>query len=390
MGKPKPSGPNRSGSGSVELHPQPPSDRFVDDDAPELQVDDLPPLYDDVAGHLDDEERVPLVLNPPPFPGMIPFHIKDSNTGAEGYINSLLDNEPKILEQHVRHWAKIPPRPFIRLHGTHRQQVDENGKKESRTITDFDIQVELTPYLFSDTTNGTSFLELRTVENGDKARRGTVWPTRAPGSTQSLEVGLPAKPTLEEWCHRYQASHAGLKCFSLQRRMTGFDYEKVKQKLESLVRDTNYRGHLTITFPVKDEYVKVFNDCKTNRWRMTKWIMWLCVLTLMFIFTWPYLYFRTKYFEVMTADWAYSVSDDNGRKKFVSISEDQLYNLWGRAIYRAVLEKRQCTLDQQDLIAAEGAPPVFCDTGVVGGSLLRAGLAAMNEVNRQLGWGGDC
>jgi len=64
--------------------------------------------------------------------------------------------------------------------------------------------------------------------------------------------------------------------------------------------------------------------------------------------------------------------------------------LWGRALSRAVLERRQDTLDQQDLIAAEGAPQTFGNVAVDGAaSFIMAGVSAMNEVNRQLGWGYD-
>jgi len=389
----KPSDPMRPGDDALSLHSQS-GDRFLDDDAPELQVDDLPPLYDDVADPINgDSSSAPLLPNHPvsdQFPGMIPYLSKDKD-GNKYYIHECFDNDPKVLEQHVNWWAKKPPRPFVRLHGTHSQEVDNNGKKERKTVTDFDIQIELTPYLFSDAVNRSAFREVHTPENSDKVRRGTILAKRAPGSTQSIEVGLPTKPTLQEWCHRYHASHAGLKTFTVMRRMIGFDDEKVKQKLDSLVRNTNYRGHLSITFPVRDQYINVYNDAKINRWRLTAWIYWLCVFTLMFLFTWPYLFFRTKRFEVVSVDWSFSRPGPDGGKKYVSISEDQWYNLWGRAIHRAVLEKRQCTLDQQDLIASEGAAPVF-GNAVVDGAMgfLRAGVSAMNEVNRQLGWGADC
>ncbi len=391
MGKPsKPTPFPREGDDSHSLHTQP-GDRFLDDDAPELQVDDLPPLYDEGTSSAEPLLGVP-VSQPgltPTFPGMVPLYRRAEN-GWETYLDRRLDNDPKVLEKHVNFWAQTPPRPFVRLHGTHTQVVDDNGKKERRTVTDFDDQVELTPYLFSDATNRLSLRELRTVDNGEEVYRGTVFRRRAPGSRQSIEVGNYDKPTLAEWCHRYCASHAGLKSFTLTRRMVGFDEERVQQRLDALVRATNYRGHLSITFPVRDEAVTVFNDCKTNVWRTTTWIWWVCVLTLMFIFTWPYLFFRTKKFEVVYADWAFSVAGENGQRRFVSISEDQWYNMWGRAIHRAVLEKRQCTLDQQDLINAEGAPPVF-NNAVVDGAVgfLRAGVSAMNEVNRQLGWGYD-
>jgi len=393
----------RPGEDAMSLHSQPgTSDRFLDDDAPELHVDDLPPLYDDIASDVPyadagegSTSSVPLLSNVPdreePLYGpAYTLHKTDASSGVEFFLDSRFDTEPSFLKSHINTWSQRPPRASVRLHGTHSQQVDKDGKKERQTVTDFDVKIELTPYLYSDIINGVSMSSLRTAENTDEVRRGTVLRKRAPGATQHIEVGS-AKPTVQEWCHRYVASHATLKGFMLQRRVVGFDEEKVRQKLTALVRDTNYRGHLEVTFPMEDSIVQVFNDTRINRWRLTPWIVWMCIFTLMFLFTWPYLFFATKRFEVVTVDWSYSYIDENGRQKYVSISEDQWYNMWGRAINKAVLEKRQCTLGQQDLTAAEGAPPVFGHAAVDGAmNLFRAGVTAMNEVNRQLGWGGDC
>ncbi|KAK3361946.1 hypothetical protein B0T24DRAFT_98728 [Lasiosphaeria ovina] len=388
----RPSLNDRPDGDALSLHTQP-GDRLLDDDAPELQVDDFPPLYEDVAE--SSTSSAPLLANPSGPPSMVNAlnmgnEWKRDDQGNEYYIDERLNTDPKFLEKHVEWWAQTPPRPYVRILGTHKQNVDNAGKKEKKTVTDFDVQVELTPYLYSDATNRVSWRELRTIENSEVARRGTVLRKRAPGSSQNIEVGLAEKPTLAEWTHRYCASSAGLKCLALERRVVGFDAEKVKQKLNSMVRATNYRGCVQITFPTKDARVEVYNDCKTNRWRMTTWVWWLCTLTLMILFTWPYLFFRTKRFEVVVAEWPFSKPGENGRKKYVSISEDQWYNMWGRAISRAVLEKRQCTLDQQDLIASQGADPVYGD-GIVDEAMgfLRAGINAMNEVNRHLGWGHD-
>ncbi len=384
----KPTSPNlRPAPDAVSLRSQP-ADRFLDDDAPELQVDDLPPLYSDEP----ESSSAPLLPSTQPS-NVIPWHSEDAKTGAKYYLDRRLDEDPRLLQSHVEYWASVPPRPYVKVTGTHRESVDKNGKKETKTVTDFDIQIELTPYLYLDATNRISWRELRTVDNGEKTRRGTIFKARAPGSTQSIEVGGDAKPTLLEWCHMYCASHAGLKAFSLRRRVVGFDEAKAKKLIESLVRGTNYRGHLSITFPVKDELVEVYNECRTNRGRLTTWVQWVCMLTLLFIFTWPYLFFRTKRFEVVAADWPFSRPKSYGGKEYVSLSEDQWYNLWGRALSKAVLGKQQGTLDQHDLTAAEGAEPTFnTESASVNGALnvLRAGVNAMNEVNRQFGWGGDC
>lgn len=197
------------------------------------------------------------------------------------------------------------------------------------------------------------------------------------------------KPSLAQWCHMYCASHAGLKVFQVMRRVEGFDEERVRGHLEGMVRRTNYRGRLAITFPVQEEKVEVWSDCRTNQWRLTQWIFMLFCVSMLWVLTWPCLFFRTKRFETVSAVWNYSVVDGEGRRRYTTISEDQWYNLWGRAISKAVLTKRQGTLDQQDLLASEGAPPPFGNEVGQAMNLVVAGVNAMNEVNRHLGWGED-
>ncbi|KAH6623201.1 hypothetical protein F5144DRAFT_497977 [Chaetomium tenue] len=396
MGKPTTSPlPGLAGSSSdaVSLHSHP-SDRVYDHDAPELQSD-MPPLYSDIEPDTTaNAPLLPIIHNSSYVvvdleDNRTSFHKVDANTGAEFLIHPSLDQDPSILERQIRKSATKPPRPSVRVLGTHKQTVEEKGKSETKTITDFDVSVELTPYLFSDAARGTSWAELRTVENTERTRRGTTLRKRAPGVKRDLEVS-DSKPTLAEWCHRYCASHAGIKSFVLKRQVVGFDEEKMKQKLNTLVRGTNYRGDVTVSFPVRDDYVTVYNDCKPNRWRLTPWIVWVCYLSFMWLLTWPYLFFRTKRFEVAVADWPFSITEENGNKRYVSMSEDHLYNLWGRAISRAVLDKRQGTLDQEDLIASQTAPEEPFGAALEGApSFLRHGVNAITAVNRQLGWGRD-
>ncbi|KAI0849010.1 hypothetical protein F5Y00DRAFT_71941 [Daldinia vernicosa] len=367
-------------------------------DIPETAIDDLPPNYAESE----------LLLPPPdaqtaaPGSGLaiaqMPFvedatRFNDLNTGAQYWMAKSLES-PANLEKHIRHLAAIPPRPYIKLVGTHTETTrDSKGKMEKNTITDFDVSVELTPYLYSDAQYRRSWNYVRTVENGEKTRRGTILRKRAPGSNQSIEVGGIPKPTLREWCHRYSASHAGLKVFALQRRMIGFDDEYIKTKLRELVNRTNYRGHLKVELVTKDSLIECYNEARINKWRLTAWIQMLFTFTLLFIFSWPYLWLRTKRWEVVISEWPFSRIADDGTKQYVSISEDQWFNMWGRAISRAVLRKRQALLDQTDLRRAEEPEPTFESgnstiDGAVG--LFRAGISAMDEVNRHLGWGGDC
>ncbi len=403
MGKPNPSplpfsGSGRAGSSSdpdaVSLHTQP-GDRMYDDDVPELQADDLPPLYSDIDA--DAPANAPLLPNnhaPSYIHSLVledaaTWHKIDQTSGAEFFISPTLDRDPKLLEAQIRLSATKPPRPSLRVLGTHSETVREQGKSKKETITDFDVQVDLTPYLFSDATRNASWKTLRTVEDNEKTRRGTILRKRAPGVKRDLEITNP-KPTLAEWCHRYCASHTGVKSFELRRQVLGFDEAILKAKLEELVRGTNYRGHVQITFPVKGDVTFIYNESKINRWRLTPWIVWMCYLTFMWLLTWPFLFFRTSRFEVAVAEWPFSVEQEDGTKRYVSMSESHIYNLWGRAISRAVLAKKQGTLDQDDLIASQTAPAEPLG-GLLEGApgFLRAGVNAITAVHRQLGWGGD-
>ncbi|KAK4121924.1 hypothetical protein N657DRAFT_647425 [Parathielavia appendiculata] len=393
MGKPSASpipgiAGNSSDSDAVSLHTQP-GDRVYDDDISELQSDSLPPLYADIEA--DNAPLLPTIHNPSYVLNTLNdgagVRIVDVNSGAECFINPRLDRDPELLERQIQLSASKPPRPSVRILGRHSQTVKENGKSEKKILTDFDVSVDLTPYLFSDATRNVSWTKLRTVENTEKTWRGTILRKRAPGVKRDLEVSDP-KPTLAEWCHRYCASHARVKSFTLHRRVVGFDEEKLKQKLEALVRGTNYRGTVDITFPVRDAYVLVYNDCKINRWRVTPWIVWMCYLTFLWLITWPLLFFQTKRFEVAVAEWPFSVQEADGSKRYVSMSEDHIYNLWGRAISRAVLDKRQGTLDQEDLIASQMAPAEPFANALQGAPrFLREGVNAITAINRQLGWG---
>lgn len=396
MGKPSPPKATLEDD-AVSLHTQS-GGRYFDDDVPELSIaeqdDELPPLYDE-ATEASTSLNTPLLLQSTLGPSLstLPPFRRDEHVTY--HLDSSLDTDPELLEKHVRVWAAMPPRFLVCIKGYHREKrSNKDGKKEMRNITDFEVKVDITPNFCPNERASQSNCELRTAENGDKTKRGTVFRKRATAKRNSgrIELGMVEKPNLTQWCHMYCASHAGLKVFQVKRRLSGFDEARVRAHLDGLVQRLNYKGHLQITFPVQDDQVEVWNECRTNQWRLTKWICFVFYVTMLWLLTWPYIFVRTKRFETVSAVWNYSVLDGAGRRKYATISEDQWYNLWGRAISKAILSKKQGTLDQQDLLAAEGGPATF-DTGnaTVDGALglVVAGVSAMNEVNRTLGWGED-
>ncbi|CAK7221205.1 hypothetical protein SCUCBS95973_004415 [Sporothrix curviconia] len=421
----------------------------ADDDAPELFLDsdDLPPLYSDVVGEDDeaaDGEHQPQSQGQNAngnggrssgAPGVGRFRYPTTIVGEPqkwrydmmpnwgGGSNTVDENTRRLVDM-VEAWAQIPPRPYVQLRGTHCETVNKDGKKETREVVDFDVKVELTPYLYSDVRSYESWRTVRLPGNHDKVRRGTVFKCKEPTASGPPRLGdeeqqVPALaagdngndngsdndndndngdgeagPTLEDWCRRYCADPAKLRAFQLKRRMTGFDYERVRSMMNALVRRTNYQGGLQVLFPVDEVGHVFYSQHRFNRWRLSRWIQALCVLTLTILFTWPYLFFATKRYEVISVDWPFSRTYRDGHKYYISLKEDQWYNMWARAITNGVLSKRQGTLDQEDLRQSEGAPPTLQSTGntTVDGALgfVRAGINAMNQVNRQRGWGGNC
>ena len=381
----------------------PPITRYFDDDPPELGDDDLPPLYSDTehldrssnasiraaAAHLDGSGPVDPLL-PASARGLkIATFARNKKTETTYYVDQRLATDPAFLQDQLTKLSHVPPRPFVQVRGTHSQVVKKGDRNMRTQVVDFDVQVELTHLLYTDIHAQQSWRALRTAGNFEKVRRGTVFAVRAPGfggSGGAIEEGQPA---VDLWCHRFCASNYGLRCFALERRISGWDFDALGDKVESLVRATNYRGHVKVTFPVHNARVEMYNDCRTNRWRLTKWIEALFVFTLMFLLAWPWIFFRTRRWETIYAEWPMSRVEDrpdgSTGLRYAAMSEDRWYNQWARVISKAVVERRQGTLDQGDLQRAEGGPAR--SDGAAGA--VQVGVDAMGVVNRSFGWGAD-
>ena len=368
---------------------EPPIQRYFDDDPTEFDADDLPPLYTE-----HDRDNVPQVdpLLPSGAPRLAiePFRT-DHKTGISYYIDRRLDTDHKFLLDQLATLSLSPPRPYVHLRGTHHETVKTGDKTEKKEMVDFDIEIDLTSLLYMDP-DSHNLHRLRTVSNFEKVRRGTILTTRAPGfgGSGAAEEG---EPDVEQWCMRYVLSQAGLKSFSFERRVAADDWSwtDVQSRLLHLVHETNYRGRTTVDFPVRHGRVEIYNDCRTNRWRLTKWIEMLCTFTLMFIFTWPWLFFRTKKWDTVYTTWHIgkrqqrSFGDTTDHSRVHTLDEDEWFAVWGRAIHRAVLKRRQGVLDQTDLAMADGQRPR--EEGFAG--VVQTGIEAMDVVNRSFGWGGD-
>lgn len=197
-----------------------------------------------------------------------------------------------------------------------------------------------------------------------------------------------------------------LRIFRLHREVLGFDETFLKNRIEGMIRSTNYRGQLSITFPVENQNVDIYTFNRINQWRLKNWVCWIFYLSFLWIFTWPYLFFATKRYMVVKAEWPFSKVDANGNKTFTSISEERWFEEWHVGIRRLVLDRFEGEASYEQLrgvIARPADPPIpgTIRTGHMGVDnavgLLQQGFQVASAISRgdslgrglQGGWGYD-
>lgn len=372
MGKPTQAPPAyRDDPDAVSLHTTP--DDYNYDDAPEASG--LPPSYAASENGDDTTITAPTLVhltpsltrtnhNSPSFKNGKPVVCETDNL-----MFHQLNSDPESLEETVRYNAGIPPTPYIYIMGTHKETVKRGDKKETQHITDFRIVLNMRRYLHNNfNVLDTTSMAVTTVENGVKTHRGTILKCRAPGVKQDIEVGTD-KPSLTEWCHRYCASPRMLRIFRLERTVPGFDREYLKNRIEGLIAATNYRGNVSITFPIEDRNLDIYTYNKINQWRLKTWVCWIFYLTFLWIFTWPYLFFMTKRYSVVKAEWPFSITYHDGSKKYTTVTEEQWFEKWNVAVKRLVLDRYQGEASEQmmeGVIARPADPPMPGTTGHAG------------------------
>jgi hypothetical protein len=132
-----------------------------------------------------------------------------AKTGKLTVSNPAYDKNPKYLFSCANKWAKTPPAIHVRILGTHTETVKsgKGDKKEKKTVTDFDMKIRLTEYLFTHS-NHSEWKAFVLPENQDKAFRGGVLKSTVPKRPGDLEY---AAPLLINWCEDYCDNKATLK-----------------------------------------------------------------------------------------------------------------------------------------------------------------------------------
>jgi hypothetical protein len=206
MGKPKPNAddlpPYRddpSLEDAVSLH----TTQGDGDDLPEFNPDQsvaVPPPY-------ADNEEVQPIIQENQFVSEPEGIIWRANDGKLTVSHPAYDQNSPYLSSSVQAWGRVPPAIHVRILGTHSEKVKKGDKTETKQVTDFDMKLRMTEYLFTHS-NTSNWREVQTVENDTKAFRGTVFKTRSKKLPNEEDRSYPS---LKDWCEDYCANKATLK-----------------------------------------------------------------------------------------------------------------------------------------------------------------------------------
>lgn len=224
-----------------------------------------------------------------------------------------LSENAKALSSLLRNLATVPPKPQILIRGTRNRRVD------------FNIRLNLMSLLVPE--NPSHRMDyLRCVSRDEMAYRGSNEPSLKP----ELRAG---EDGLEGWCARYVADQSSVKTFTLERVVANLDQNWLEGQIRSLIAATNYKGLVTVQFPVTHARVTVQNPDKLNK----------------FFTSVTALFSGKAKYEVVKAVWPFAnaKNGEHGRKCIVQ-SERTWWDEWRDPIRYAISQKRQGWVTNED------------------------------------------
>jgi len=215
----------------------------------------------------------------------------------------------------IRAQSTVPPKPQIHITGNRGRKVD------------FAVKLNLMMFLVPDDPRQRMDY-IRCVGEGELALRGGSKPDVQP------DVGDGG---LEEWCRRYVADPAQVKSFVLERQVANMDLTWLEGQIRSMVATTDYKGVVSVTFPVTHARVVVQNPDKVNK----------------FITTVTSLFSGKNTYEVVKAVWPFA-SHKNGEpgRRCAVQSEETWWKEWRDPIKYAIASKRKGWVTNEDKLEA--------------------------------------
>jgi hypothetical protein len=137
--------------------------------------------------------------------------------------------------------------------------------------------------------------------------------------------------------------------FGFERVVTNFSEDYFRDQLFKKIRSTGYRGRLLLWFPIHANKVDFYNSNRLQWSRTNRAVRVIFCMTFLWIVTWPYLFFSTKRWAVVRAEWPFYRIEDDGRKVYTSISEQEWIETMGPKVRRLAISRRFGTWTERGL-----------------------------------------
>ncbi|KAI7788350.1 hypothetical protein LA080_010683 [Diaporthe eres] len=239
-----------------------------------------------------------------------------------------LSSTVEALTALVRAQATVPPKP----------QVHVTGKRGSRI--DFAVKLNLLPLLVPEggaAGEGKPRSYIRCIGSGETALRG--------GTKPELLPDLGDHAGLEVWARRFVNDPNHVKAFVLERVVTNLDTNWLSGQIRILVNSLNYRGVVTVSFPVTHCKVMVQSPGRVNK----------------FFTGITALFSGKRTYEVVKAVWPFAnrertepsaAADAANPRRCVVQSEDQWWREWAQPIKYAIATNRHGWVTNEDKLEA--------------------------------------
>lgn len=285
----------------------------------------LPPYSSpSISSAAEQKDRPTLPKGPQYYPGLpvldyrqyLPpmFELSPDTSTITTRAHYLSENV-KALSTLLRNLATVPPKPQIHITGNRGRKVD------------FSLKLNLMSLLIPD--DPSHRLDyLRLINKDEMGYRGGQAPALQP------EAGTGgADATLEDWVQEFIEDEANNKSFVLERVVANMDTNWLEGQIRSLVATTQYKGVVTVTFPVTHSRVVVQTPDRVNKF----------FTSVSALFTG-----RAKY-EVVKAVWPFATARNGepGRRCLVQ-SEKTWWEEWKDPIKYGVGTKRNGWVTNED------------------------------------------
>jgi hypothetical protein len=117
----------------------------------------------------------------------------------------------------------------------------------------------------------------------------------------------------------------------------------VRTALTSHIRQLNYRGHICIKTELVRGSVTIYSPHWTNRLRNNGIVFWTCILTQLWILTWPILWLLERRYEIVSSEWLSSTPGTGAlpiRHYARDRDEASLADYWAPAVKQAAWSRR--------------------------------------------------